>query len=264
MESSKPALQNEDERPSNVRLDPASGSVTLDDVLKDAPKVLDTLTRELFQRADDAMRANAKSQLTACLQLGLRSASIMHGMERVLDLQTLDSYETLNRAAIEARDLLMHFRFDDKGTRDKIGYWFAGAKDNAWKADHTRVEQFLAKRDALLDSKLGENWSKLSALTHPTMYASDNSTVVIVHRTTGRLNGLNIEQKRADYVIGIARLFLATAWNFPGWIPLGLNHANMPGFQFFCQKAELIGGPIVNAPVSHPLPEHSIKPPKKA
>jgi hypothetical protein len=225
--------------------------------------MLDALTRELIQKAGDAMRANAKSQLTACLQLGLRSASIMHGMERVLDLQTLDSYETLNRAAIEAKNLLMHFRFNDKGTREKIGYWFAGAKDQAWKADHTKVEAFLTTQGAL-DLKLGEGWSKVSVLTHPTKYASDNSTVVILHRTTGLLNGLNIEQKRADYVIGIARLFLATVLNFPGWIPLGLNHANMPSFQSFCLNAELIGGPIVNAPVSHPLPEHSLRPPKKA
>ena len=93
--------------------------MTLDDILNAAPSVLDELTRELIHRADEAMRADTKSQLTACLQLGLRSASIMHGMARVLDLHTLDSYETLNRAAIEARDLLMHFRLNDKGTREK-------------------------------------------------------------------------------------------------------------------------------------------------
>jgi hypothetical protein len=186
----------------------------------------------------------------------------MHGMARVLNLHTLDSYETLNRAAIEARDLLMHFRFNDKGTREKIGYWFAGAKDNAWKADHTKVEEFLVKRGAL-DIRLGVNWSKVSVLTDPTRYAAENSTVVIVHRMTGRLNGLNIKQKQADYVLGIARLIMAAVYDFQGWIPLGLNRANMPSFQWFCQNAELIGAPIVNAPVVQPLPEHSIRPPKK-
>jgi hypothetical protein len=127
----------------------------------------------------------------------------MYGMARALDLHTLDSYETLNRAAIEARDLLMHFRFNDKGTRDKIGYWFAGARDNAWKADHTKIEEFLTRQGAL-DIQLGVNWSKVSVLTHPTKYAADNSTVVIVHSMTGRLNGLDIKQKRADYVVGIS------------------------------------------------------------
>jgi hypothetical protein len=236
--------------------------VTLDDVLNAAPTALDELTRELILRGDDAMRADPKSQLTACLQLGLRSASIMYGMARVLDLHTLDSYETLNRAAIEARDLLMHFRLNDKGTREKIGYWFAGAKDNAWKADHARVEEFLARRGAL-DIRLGVNWSKVSVLTHPTRYAAENSSVVIVHRMTGRLNGLDITQKRADYVVGVARLIMAAVYDLPGWIPLGLNHANMPSFQSFCRSAELIGAPIVNAPVVQPLPEHSVRPPEK-
>jgi hypothetical protein len=76
--------------------------VTLDDVLNAAPKALDDLTRELIHRAEDAMRADTKSQLTACLQLGLCSASIMHGMARVLDLHTLDSYETLNRRRLRS------------------------------------------------------------------------------------------------------------------------------------------------------------------
>lgn len=237
--------------------------MTLDDILKEAPKMLEALTRELFRRAVESMQADAKSQLTACLQLGLRSASIMHGMYRLLDLHTLDSYETLNRAAIEAKDLLMHFRFDDIGTREKIGYWFVGAKDTSWSAGHKKLEEFLAKQGAL-DSKLGESWSRVSALTHPTKYASNNSTVVIVHRMTGLLNRLDIDFKRADYVVGLSRLFLAAVWDYPGWIPLGLRHANMPNFHSFCQNAEVIGVPIVNARLSHPLPEHSIRPPKKA
>jgi hypothetical protein len=156
------------------------------------------------------MLADAKSQLTACLQLGLRSASIMSGMARVLDLPTLDSFETLNRAAIEARDLLMYFRFDEKGIRDRVGYWFAGSADNAWKADHAKVDEFLTKQGAI-GLQLASNWSKLSVLTHPTKYAADNSAVVVVHRMTGLLNGLSISQKRADYIVGISRLIMAVS-----------------------------------------------------
>jgi hypothetical protein len=236
--------------------------LTLDDVFDSAPDVLEELTRNLVDRAAHAMRADAESQLTACLQLGLRSASIMHGMASVLSLPTLDSYETLNRAAIEARDLLMHFRFDDKGTREKVGYWFAGAKDNAWKADHTKVEEFLAKQDAL-NTPLAVNWSKVSVLTHPTKYAAENSAVVVIHRMTNLMNGLSLEQKRADYIVGMARLHLAAVYELPGWISLGLNRAYVQRVQTFCRDAELIGGPIVNGPVNRPLPEHSIRPPKK-
>jgi len=62
-------------------------------------------------------------------------------------------------------------------------------------------------------------------------------TVVIINRMTGRVNGIdstNITMKRADYVVGIARLFLATGYDLPGWIPLGLNLANISDFKPFC------------------------------
>lgn len=49
--------------------------MTLDDLLQDAIRTLDELTCELVHRADDAMRNDSESQLTACLQLGLRSVS---------------------------------------------------------------------------------------------------------------------------------------------------------------------------------------------
>jgi hypothetical protein len=129
--------------------------MNLDGISEAAPNVLEALTRELFARADAAMRADKESQLTACLQLGLRSASIMYGMSKVFDVHTFDAYETLNRAAIESKDLLMHFRFDDADTRRRIGYWFTGAKDNAWKADHARLDQFLTKQDVLRNTRLG-------------------------------------------------------------------------------------------------------------
>lgn len=236
--------------------------VTVDDLLRDAPKTLDQLTGEIFRRTHEAILVDATSQLTACLQLALRSASILSGMSRVLDLATLDSFETLNRASIEARDLLMYFRFDEKGIRERVGYWFAGGADNAWKADHAKVDEFLTKQGAV-GIQLASNWSKLSVLAHPTKYAADNSSVIVMHRMTGLLNGLNIPQKRADYVVGVSRLIMAVTCDLPSWIPLGLNEANMPSVQSFSQAAEAIAAPIVDAPVDNPLPPHSIRSPKK-
>lgn len=61
---------------------------------------------------------------------------------------------------------------------------------------------------------------------------------VVKDAPRARLNGLSIEHKRADYVAGLSRLFLAAIFDLPGWIPLGLIHTNMPGFQSFCQNAE--------------------------
>jgi hypothetical protein len=124
----------------------------------------------------------------------------------------------------------------------------------------------LTKRDILINTQLGVSWSKMSVLAHPTKYAADNSTIVILNRMTGRLNGIdrtNITLKRADYVVGIARLLLATVYDLPGWIPLGLILANIRDFRQFCINTELVGGPILNTTVIHPLPDHSIRPPKK-
>jgi hypothetical protein len=47
-------------------------------------------------------------------------------MEAVLGPETIDSYEVLGRAHLEARDLLMTFRFDDENARQKVRYWFGG------------------------------------------------------------------------------------------------------------------------------------------
>jgi len=80
---------------------------------------------------------------------------------------------------------------------------------------------------------------------------------------TGRLNGLSILQIRADYVVGASRLIMAVTYDLPNWIPLGLNQANMPSVEAFSQNAEMIAAPIVDAPVSNPLPVYSVRPPKK-
>jgi hypothetical protein len=237
-------------------------NMTLDDLMPIAETVIDDLSAALILRGHEAMLVDNKSQLVACLQLGLRSASMMRGMAKVLALETFDSYEVLARAAIEARDLLMHFRFDDRDTKVRIGFWFAGKKDNSWQANHAKLDKFLADQDALLNTEFKSSWEKLSVIAHPTMYAADNSTVVTVYRMTGRLNWLNLLQRRADYVVGVARLALATVWNFPRWIPLGLDIENIEKLQLFCQQAETIGGPIVNTPSLKPLPAHSLKSPK--
>jgi hypothetical protein len=117
--------------------------MTLDDLVPIAGAVLDELSAVLTVATHEAMLVEEESQLIACLHLAIRSTSIMRGMAAVMHIETTDSYDVLNRAAIEARDLLMHFRFDDAGTRTRIGYWFSGAKDSSWKADHPRVEKFL-------------------------------------------------------------------------------------------------------------------------
>jgi hypothetical protein len=236
--------------------------VTVDELLAEAPIVLAELTGELFRRCHDSMLADATSQHTACFFVALRAASLLHGMESVLRPDMFDSFETLSRSYVEARDLLMSFRFDDRGARDKIGYWFVGAKDNAWKADHTKSDEFLTKLGA--DGiQLAQNWSKLSVLSHPTKYAAENSAVVIRSRITDRPEIGSFAHKKADYLVCISRLIMAVIYDLPGWIALGCDGSRMPHVEEFCDQVERIAPPILNAPLTNVLPETSIRTPKK-
>src|ERR1039457_7093208 len=81
--------------------------------------------------------------------LALRSVSLLCGMAPLLQPARRDSCDVLVRSLLESTDLLMHFRFDDGGTRKKIEYWFAGKTDNAWKADHNKCEK---KRESFAEA----------------------------------------------------------------------------------------------------------------
>jgi hypothetical protein len=145
-------------------------------VFLDAPAALVELTREFIRRWDEEYRKDPKSQLSACFFLATRSASLLWGIGKLIDPQTHDSSEVLSRGFLEARDLLLTFRFDHIGTREKIGYWFAGKADNSWKADHTKCEELMA-RIGHGGAEFGKRWSMTTTLSHPTMFASHNSMV---------------------------------------------------------------------------------------
>lgn len=236
--------------------------MTVDELLAEAPVALAELTEELLRRGHESMLADDKSQPTACLLIALRAASLLHGMASVLKPDTLDSFDTLTRAHIETRDLLQTFRFDDQGARDKIGYWFVGAKDNAWKADHSKCDEFLTRLGAN-GLQSSTNWSKLSVFSHPTKYAAENSAVVIVSRVTGKSQTEVFAYKKADYVVSISRLIFAVTYDLPGWISLSCNENLMPHVEGFRALAEQVALPILNTPINHGLPESSIQSPKK-
>jgi hypothetical protein len=59
------------------------------------------------------------SQTSACFLLGLRSTSLLWGMKSLLDPETRDSWDVLVRSFMEAKDLLLTFRFDDDGSHSE-------------------------------------------------------------------------------------------------------------------------------------------------
>ena len=141
--------------------------------------MLTELTTEFVRRYSEEMDKDPKSQTIACLLLAMRSASLLCAAGRLLDPRTLDGLEVMKRAFLEARDLLMTFRFNEKGIKDKVEYWFEGKLDNSWNADRKRCEQFL-ERQNLPGAEFAKPWSSQSALTHPTKYAAQNSAVCVM------------------------------------------------------------------------------------
>jgi hypothetical protein len=223
--------------------------VTMDEILMSAPGVLRELTSELIRRADQEYRKDQESQAMACLYLSLRSASLLGGMTNLLTPFTRDSSEVLVRGFIEARDLLLSFRFDHKGTRTKIGYWFDGKADSAWKPEHRKCDEYMAK-PGYPGAEFAKRWSMATALAHPTIYASRNSTVTVSLWAANppRVEDFNtmMEPKIADYLTCIATLIVIATHDLPDLISLECDLDRMPHIDAFRENVMKVVVPILN------------------
>lgn len=236
--------------------------MTFDEALKDAPSVIGELAKEFVRRGDECLKANATSQTTACTFLALRSVSLLLGMGKLMQRPIVDSWDVLARAFLESSDLLMHFRFDDEGTRRKIQYWFAGKADNAWKADHHKLEEFI-RHLGEGESELAARWSAMTVFSHPTIFAAQNSAKNVAGWATGFTNAETLDDimvaKAADYLASLSKLIVVSTFNFPGWIPLGFDLDRIPAAVRFQEESKTAVGEIhaVNAKI--PLPKESYR-----
>ncbi|HYN14947.1 MAG TPA: hypothetical protein VES66_04050 [Terriglobales bacterium] len=132
---------------------------------------------------------------------------------------------------MESRDLLVDFRFNDQGTRQKVHGWFHGT---AWKAAHKRCEAFI-DRISGGETELARLWGIFSALSHPTVTACRNSTALTVSWVTRRTEDFTamMEAKVADYLVSLSTLIIAVTFDFPGWIELGCDLGRMPSIEPF-------------------------------
>jgi hypothetical protein len=223
--------------------------MTMGEILVSAPTVLGELTRELVRRGDEEFRKDQESQVTACLFLAVRSASLLCGMSKVLRPQTRDSLEVLLRGFLEARDLLMTFRFDQKGTRDKIGYWFEGSLGPSWKAEHKKCEEFWTKLGHE-GTEFGKRWSQITTLAHPTRFAAQNSVgaATLWAANPPRLDDYEamMEPKIADYLTSVATLIVIATMDLPGLISLGCDLNRMPHIDTFRANVSSVVVPILN------------------
>lgn len=234
----------------------------MNELLLQAPAVLAELTRELVRRGDEEYRKEPESQVSACLFLAIRSVSLLCGMAKVLSPETRDSLEVLSRAFLESRDLLMTFRFDQKGTRDKISYWFDGKLDNSWKPEHKKCDEFMEKLGHS-GTEFAKRWSMSTTLAHPTRYAAQNSVacVTLWATTPKRVDNYlaMMEPKVADYLTSIASLIVIATYELPGLTSLACDLSRMPSIDRFRADVFNIAVPILNMNKEGDLPKNSYR-----
>jgi hypothetical protein len=235
----------------------------INDVIMAAPDALAELTREFVRRCDEEYKKDNKSQLTACLLLAIRSASLLFGIARLIEPETHDSEEVLLRSFLEARDLLLTFRFDHKGTRTRVTYWFAGKVDSSWKADHTKCEQFMSRLGSG-GAEFGKRWSMTTTLAHPTMFAAQNSVVCASSWAGDPPRQLDfqtrMEVKIADYLACIVSLIVLATYDFPELVSLGCDLDRMPNIDTFRANAFAVFMPILDRIKDGDLPRSSYRP----
>jgi hypothetical protein len=235
----------------------------INDVIMAAPDALAELTRELVRRGDEEYKKDNRSQVTACFLLAIRSASLLFGIARLIESETHDSAEVLLRAFLEARDLLLTFRFDHKGTRAKVAYWFAGKVDNSWKAEHKKCEELLS-RIGSGGSEFGKRWSMTTTLAHPTVFAAQNSAVCASSWAGDPPRELDFQTmmlaKVADYLACIVSLIVIATYDFPELVSLGCDLGRMPNIDAFRANAFAVSKPILDRIRDGDLPPGSYRP----
>ena len=153
------------------------------------------------------------------------------------------------RGFLEARDLLLTFRFDHKGTRDKIGYWLEGKVGPSWKAEHKKCEAYMDKL-GLDKTEFAKKWSQITTLSHPTRFAAQNSVAAAMLWAAKPPRSEDfysmMEPKVADYLTCIATIIVIATIDLPELISLGCDLNRMPNIDTFRANVFNVVVPILN------------------
>jgi hypothetical protein len=219
--------------------------------------------KEFVRRGDEEYIIDSTSQLSACFLLAIRSASLLCGIYRLHTPQTRDSVEVLSRAFLESRDLLLTFRFDHKGTRDKVRYWFAGNMGSSWKAEHTKCERYM-DRLGHSGTEFAKRWSMSTTLAHPTRFAAQNSAACATLWAASRprpmdLHHDSMESKLADYLTCVATLIILATHDLPDLVSLRCDLQFLPNADSFQERVFNIAVPILDKTKEGNLPPGSYR-----
>jgi hypothetical protein len=222
--------------------------VTLAELYSDLPAALLEMECEYFRVADAHFNSDPRSQMTACFMLAIRGASILTSIGKVLQTDTCDAFDILQRAFMETRDLLITFRFDREDVRKRIATWFKDKDKDAWKPQLKMSEDFF-NGIGVPDLELARRWGMFSALSHPTFGATSNSVALrgsLFSAAKRQQLAPLLNEKIADYITSGLSLFITTSSDLTGWVPLGCDLSRMPTIIRIRNEAPNIVLPILS------------------
>ena len=206
------------------------------------------LQNELHSRFVECYNQNKSSRASVCLLLGIRSSSMLAGCGLLQHPATLDSWDVLMRAHMEAINLFLDFRIVDANSDRRMKVWLKG-KD-AWKADHTKVEVWVKEKTGG-DSRLNLMWGLFSKLTHPTHQACRNSVAAIEMRMAPGNQHDVLRHKMINYMGSLAGLIAVATNDDSGLVALDLDDGKMPDAEQFRLDCNILV-PYLNHPPAKP------------
>jgi|HubBroStandDraft_1064217.scaffolds.fasta_scaffold151388_2 hypothetical protein len=117
------------------------------------------------------------TRLSGVIGLLIRANMLLRGILVTLENDLLDSCEAVRRALLETWLLALEFRL---GSEQKANEWYKKVPDK-WKAHKRTIEKGL-QSGGLASIKLGPDIGGLSELAHPTLFAMQNSCILLAAR----------------------------------------------------------------------------------
>ncbi len=122
--------------------------------------------------------------------------------------------------------------------------------DKSWKPNHKKCNEFWEK-EGYFGVSLNTNWSKMTAVAHPTKFAAFNSTHCASLWTTAPLRAEEsnevMNSKVADFLANIAVLAVHATVEHPRLISLGLDPLRMQNVDAFRANVEEVVLPILQS-----------------
>ncbi len=160
---------------------------------------------------------------------------------------TLDSWDALMRAHMEAINLFLDFRIIDADTDRRMKAWLKG---KVWKADHAKVEVWVKGKTGG-DSNLNRHWGMFSKLTHPTHQACRNTVAAIEMRLAPGNQLEVLRHKMINYMGCLAGLIAIATSDDPGLVAINLDDSRMPDAEQFKRDCNVVV-PYLQHPPARP------------